>query len=263
MAATTTHVPTARLPRPSLRRLQRLTPPRCIERARRVRTSCTFKFAPSVVSSTTAFVATYAIETLKTRLQAGAPVFVGHPLNGIRAGIVFSAIGACIYFAIYSHLIVLWGQEQVVMASVMASLFASVARVPGRAIVRPIQSSRFEHWTHVVAAVYASGGVLAFYRGLFPYLMDEVPEAATRFFLYNFFSAFLNHTTLVGILTGLVTAMITQPFDAMQTRIMCGINNNDNNEGCLFKNFHIKAFTEVVESTAFFYSYNILKNLLP
>jgi hypothetical protein len=97
-----------------------------------------------------------------------------------------------------------------------------------------------------------------------PYLLDDIPETAIKFYLYSFFGAmYPKNSLLVGTITGLITSIITQPLDVIQTKLICNINNEKINYKKVnyFNGMLLSLLINTIQSAVFFYIHYVIRSL--
>jgi hypothetical protein len=188
---------------------------------RRVTIVCSaYSFAPAVLGSMAAFTSTYPLDTIKTLTQNDIKLEKKHNLlSGYFPGLFVCCITTSVYFAMYSIL----SQHLSNIASAMvATMFSCAVKTPGKAIVKLMQNGDFVDCGNAMKFLHNQFGVYGFFRGYIPYLIDDVPENAIKFFLYDFFGTlFPEFPIIVGILTGFISSIVTQPLDVIQTKLLC------------------------------------------
>ena len=96
--------------------------------------------------------------------------------------------------------------------------------------------------------------------------MADVPETVMRFHLYMFFNLiFPEQTSLVGILSGLVTAIATQPLDVLQSKLSCDMTFKklDYKNINYFRGTLLSIIINSMQAAIFYKVYHIIpKNLL-
>ncbi|KAM9393951.1 mitochondrial thiamine pyrophosphate carrier [Pholidichthys leucotaenia] len=92
----------------------------------------------------------------------------------------------------------------------------------------------YRNLRHAVSTMWRTEGTLTFYRGLSPTLMAVFPYAGLQFFFYNVFKKMLDpppkarnsggnlRSLICGSGAGIISKMITYPFDLFKKRLQVG-----------------------------------------
>jgi hypothetical protein len=207
--------------------IQRKVPQlRSIRHVAVVHASCSFNICPAVISSIAAFTSTYPLDTLKTRTQSENVPKSAHKalFQGYAAGVVLCLFSSFAYFSI---LFALSTCMYIAQASAAASFLSSFVKVPGKAITKLLQNGDFASAHDAAQYIHNNYGIGGFFRGFWPYVLDDIPEMAIKVCLFKYLEAWFGQNTgLIGALSGVLSSIVTQPLDLLQTRMMCNISKN-------------------------------------
>lgn len=150
-----------------------------------------------------------------------------------------------IYESIRSHLQVhfptLPSWLNIAIAASLGDAFGSLWLTPSEVIKSKQQTGRYSSTVSTIRTIYSSGsgGVFSFYQGYAAALARDIPFRILQMVLFEQCrAAYMRHhggkeqlsgseNLLIGAFAGSVTALVTNPFDVIRTRIMsqpCGQN---------------------------------------
>jgi hypothetical protein len=235
----------------------------CIKqsRTRVINVKCGYSLGPALIGSMTAFSTTYPLDTYKTLIQTDTETKGINLFQGWGPGIVVCCMNASVYFIVFSNLV---HHLPLIPASMISTLCSCCLKVPGKAITKLLQNGDFPSSKSAVIFLYKNYGLMGFYRSFIPYIVDDVPQTALKFFLYDFFGKMYPcNPFLVGIFTGLISSILTQPLDVLQTRMICNISNKKLNYKNLnyFSGLTYTLIINSVQSIVFFNIHHIIKGL--
>lgn len=217
----------------------------------------------------------HPIDTMKVRMQAGdmgrsggnkgakVPGFAGKAVGGaavatrvqqglvefrgLYTGVCGAASGAGIiigtYFAFYStakqalrqHTDMSTGQIGFVSGSV-AAIGSGVVKVPLAVCIRSVQAGVYHNVFDAASQIKAQAGVRGLFTGFSPTLLEDVPDMAVKFAVYEslrplharVFGGRAPNTVedlCMGGLAGVMSAAVTTPLDVIKTRMMCSASS--------------------------------------
>lgn len=218
-----------------------------------------YSVIPAVISSIVAFTSTYPLDTYKTRVQVISKdkTKITGLLQGYIPGVLLCCTTAFIYFSMFQ---ILLQHLTSTHASLMASFMSTFAKVPGKSITKLLQNGTFSSFHKAVTYIIDKYGYIGFYRGFWAYVLDDVPETALRFYLYAFFtSIFPAEKTLIGICAGVFSSILTQPFDVLQTNLVCNISTKkiDYKKINYFSGLLVALTINSIQATVFYRVYHI------
>jgi hypothetical protein len=230
--------------------------------------SCSFNIGPAVISSIAAFTSTYPLDTLKTRTQnetstVAVPKSAHKALfQGYAAGVVLCVFSSLAYFSI---LFALSTCMYVAQASAAASFLSSFVKVPGKAITKLLQNGDFTSAHDAAQYIHDNYGIGGFFRGFWPYVLDDIPEMAIKVCLFKYLEAWFGlNTGLIGALSGVISSIVTQPLDLLQTRMMCNISKKpiDYTNLPYFSGLPLVLVINAVQSSVFLVTYKTINTLM-
>jgi len=196
------------------------------------------------VAGTTVDVALYPLDTLKTRLQSPEGFTKAGGFKGVYNGCFATALGAApgsaFFFSAYEGMKprlaqLNGGQEHPLHHSTAASfgeVAACLVRVPTAVVTQNMQVGKYDSFMQAVKAIFAEGGLAAFYTGYWTTVAREIPFSFIQFPMYEglkklWISAQGHDTTPMqgaacGSLSGAVAGAATCPLDVVKTRMMLG-----------------------------------------
>ena len=105
------------------------------------------------------------------------------------------------------------------LASGVATLVAELVTTPVCTL-----KTKYQHvngnlkWMCVAKSVYSSDGVLGFYRSSPPAIASQILSMSLKYTLYRHFEDVIHHPILRGVITGLLSTLITHPIDVIKIR---------------------------------------------
>jgi hypothetical protein len=220
-----------------------------------IKTKSSYDVLPALIGSAAAYTSTYPIDTIKTRLQANNEECV--PMNKLYAGYIHGVFlcmaSASTYFVMYNYLLSIFGNDKLVICSMVATFISCFVKVPGKSIVKVMQNEGMYKIEDAMNHIKKNFGVYGFYRGFWIYVVDDVPENAMKFLLYEVLQKFITVNWIIGAVAGFLTSVMTQPFDVLQTKIICDekkcpeLKLQDS-----FKGLGIKLLIETIQSAIFY-----------
>ncbi len=238
----------------------------------KVYASTTYELLPALIGSAIAYSSTYPLDTYKTRIQIADNSINTNQVNkrnlfqGYREGLCLCMTTATIYFCLYGNIQTIIGSDKYMIASMLSSFIATFIKVPGKVLTKLLQNEIYDCLSSAIRGVHQTFGVRGFFKGLVPYLIDDVPETAIKFYLYSFFSfIFPENTGLTGLITGIISAIITQPLDVLQTHFMCHMKKTKINITKInfFSGTYLSLIINVIQTTLFYQVYHLSLNHLP
>jgi len=202
------------------------------------------------VAGTSADVALFPIDTVKTRLQSAQGFWRSGGFRGIYRGLSAAAAGSAPGSAIFfgSYTLVTGELKRLspttpdpivhMSAATCGGVVAAVVRVPTEVVKQRVQAGLYRHGTEAVAGIVRTEGYGGLWRGYLSTLAREIPFSLVQFPLYEFLKTSYSdvkgappkpwEAALVGSVAGAIAAGITTPLDLAKTRIML---SNDPNMG--------------------------------
>ena len=205
----------------------------------------------SAVARAVSVLVMYPLDTLKTRLQAGAASSAGALLRTAvqrgnwYAGVTSTLIGQTPYGALtfgsyetYKQLLERAGMHsrklRWVVAAALGDLTGSLWLTPSEVVKQQMQAAH-DHSGHVLQAaarVWQRRGWAGFYQGYTGQIARDVPFRTIQLLLFEDLrerwersrgrALTSGENVLVGAMAGSLTATITNPLDVIKTRLMTG-----------------------------------------
>lgn len=230
-----------------------------------VKAKASYDIVPALVGSAAAYTIGYPLDTIKTRLQSNnyhSKTIHDNLFYGYSYGVLMCMASAGSYFLMYKYLLQMLGADKTIVCSMIATFMSCFVKVPCKSIIKVMQNNNFKHITDATNLIVATFGVWGFYKGFWLYAMDDVPENALKFFLFEFLQTFISVNWLVGALAGFVTSVATQPFDVLQTKIIC----QNEKSACLkpeesFKGLWLKLVIETLQAATFLRFYKAISGI--
>jgi solute carrier family 25 S-adenosylmethionine transporter 26 len=226
------------------------------------------KPAHDVVAGAVARVASqgtiHPLDTMKVRMQAGPrTIRKGVSLSGrgtmkrmglkihrglsefrgLYRGVVGAASGAGIiigtYFAFYSTTKKLIKEKTTLndgstafVAGAAAALGSSVVKVPLAVCIRSVQAGVYQNVFHAAKSIVSVAGVKGLFTGFVPTILEDVPDMAVKFAVYESLRKLHGHLNddrpatvaedlAMGGFAGAAAAAATTPLDVIKTVMMC------------------------------------------
>ena len=176
-----------------------------------------YAILPAVAASVAAFTAGFPLDTVKIQMQTGKLSARTNPMAGYRESLLVCVTTSLLYFALFQLL----GPLCVPARAAVSTCFSCMIKVPGKSVTKLLQNQDYDNAVDAMAATLRDLGWRGLYRGLAPYVASDVPENVLRFVLYGLLSAHLQSTLAIGLITGVVVALATQPIDMLQTQVIC------------------------------------------
>lgn len=219
---------------------------------------------PSLIGVIASFTSTYPLDTYKTRVQVfkiskpkTCSLFHGYP-----AGLLLCFTTSFIYFNTFQ---ILLQHFNLTHASMIASFISTIAKVPGKSVTKLLQNGSFDSCHDAIQHIRTKFGFKGFYRGFWFYVLDDVPKTVLRYYLYALFgNIFPNDATLVGLCTGLISSVLTQPFDVLQSCFACNMTKKkvDYKQINYFSGLLVALIINSIQATVFYRVYHIFKPLM-
>ncbi|XP_031559410.1 solute carrier family 25 member 40-like isoform X2 [Actinia tenebrosa] len=152
--------------------------------------------------------------------------------RGLPPTLVMAVPNTMIYFTLYDHLKVYYGFKSGEMNIWSPILSGSTARTISVTVISPIElirtklqsrsGYRYSELGTVIRNAIQQGGVLSLWQGLGPTLLRDLPFSAFYWFGYEFLRSNVPEpgfwsSFFCGAGSGLVAAVMTQPFDVVKT----------------------------------------------
>jgi hypothetical protein len=223
--------------------------------------TCGYSLGPALIGSMAAFTTTYPLDTYKTLIQTNSKTEEINFFQGYAPGVCVCCMNASVYFIVLSNML---HHLPLVPASMISTVCSCCLKVPGKAITKLLQNGDFSNIKEASVFLYDNYGLIGFFRGFFPYIIDDVPQTALKFFLYDFFGKlYPSNPFLTGICTGLISSILTQPFDVLQTKILCNTSTKtlDYKNLNYFSGLTMTLIINSVQSIVFFNIHSIIKAL--
>lgn len=205
----------------------------------------------------------HPLDTMKVRMQAGrgaAPKLPARSaaaagtlarrladFRGLYKGVVGAATGAGIiigtYFAFYSttkrylreHTDMTEGATAFV-AGAAAAVGSSVVKVPLAVCIRSVQAGVYANALDAAKSIVAAAGVRGLFTGFLPTLLEDVPDMAVKFAVYETLrqmhskanggrAANVAEDLCMGGVAGAAAAAATTPLDVLKTVMMCSASS--------------------------------------
>ncbi|GAX74200.1 hypothetical protein CEUSTIGMA_g1649.t1 [Chlamydomonas eustigma] len=260
----------------------------------------------------------HPLDTLKVRIQAGRgragtsnsaglnSTGLGPPvvkfqhmmteLGSLYKGVLGAATGAGIiigsYFAFYSstkqvlrkHTDLSDGAVAFVSGGT-AAVGSSVVKVPIAVCIRSVQAGVYQNAIHAAQSITKAAGVRGLFTGFVPTLLEDVPDMAVKFAVYESMRTIYFQLTgrqpaaiedlLMGGSAGAAAAAATTPLDVVKTRMMCSASQRPTitaavqgvvEEGLGWKGFFRgmgpRALSNGINSAVFFCFFEAIRKVL-
>lgn len=166
-------------------------------------------------------------------------------IGGLYSGVAGAACGAGIaigaYFAVYSaasNALVRACKDRPVNAATIAFLAggiaaagSSVVKVPLAVCIRSVQAGVYPNAVEACRQIVRSAGVRGLFTGFLPTMLEDVPDMAVKFAVYEVMREMHANTMqrptnatedlVIGGIAGSAAAASTTPLDVVKTRMMC------------------------------------------
>ncbi|EIE26628.1 mitochondrial carrier [Coccomyxa subellipsoidea C-169] len=188
----------------------------------------------------------HPLDTLKVQMQIGRRSGAAD-LRGLYKGVFGAATGAGIiigtYFAFYSttknalrrHTDLQEGGLAFV-AGATAAVGSSVVKVPLAVCIRSVQAGLHPNPIAAAQSLVRAAGVRSLFTGFVPTLLEDVPDMAVKFAVYESLRPLHSRVfggrqptvaedLLIGGAAGAAAAAVTTPLDVVKTVMMCSASS--------------------------------------
>lgn len=246
----------------------------------------------------------HPLDTLKVRLQAGKSAMNMAPpsssgglpaaLNSLRhmyRGVLGAASGAGIavgaYFLVYGvarnaidKRTDMPAGARAFVAGGIAAAGSSVVKVPIAVCIRSVQAGVYPNAIQAARSIVASAGLRGLFTGYVPTLVEDVPDMAVKFAVYETLQGSYSRMFgrrpsgtedfFMGALAGAMAAAATTPFDVVKTSMMCSAASRPSLRAsfravaaqgphALFRGVGPRALSSGVNSAVFFCFFEMLR----
>lgn len=247
----------------------------------------------------------HPLDTLKVRLQTGKGLTprraggtsvpgIGNTLHAVRKmyrGVLGAASGAGFavgaYFLVYgvasnalANMTDMPNGLRAFVAGGIAAAGSSVVKVPIAVCIRSVQAGIYPNAIQAARSIMASAGPRGLFTGYVPTLVEDVPDMAVKFAVYETlqtsYRRMFNRNPggqedfLMGAFAGAVAAAATTPFDVVKTNMMCCAASRPGlrasfrkvaaqGPGALFSGVGPRALSSGINSAIFFCFFEMLR----